>query len=546
MTSRRPPGRRCAGASAQRRSSRTRPSRPASQRARAPARGERAVGAGHVGRVGDDRVEALVADRLERLPRSARDADAVEPRVSADGQDARGGRRRPPSRSRAPRRAARDGERAAAGAEVEHRRAPGGSGLARAGRRRASSESRSGRNDARAARAERTHARLPAVLRATNRATPRPPRAARGLRRRRRRRTVGLEEELMLLDPETLDLRPADAEVLARARGRPALQARDARGAARDRDRAARAPSPPRRPELAKARARPEAAAAARLARSPAPARTRSRRPTGRSTPARATTRSRARVRLDRAPPARLRPARPRRRRAAPTARSPSTTPLRSQLPAARRARGQRAVLRGRRHAAWPRCARSICDLLPRQGVPPALASLEALADALRWGAAAASTIRAAGGGSCGCTRPTARVEVRVPDAQTTVGDTAAVGAVVHALVGGAGRRATTPASRSPVADAWRIDENRWSACRHGLEGDDGRPRHRRRRPTRERLPGCSTRSAPRRAPGCAGRRRATRQRAVAADARRAPCGWLARLADACVSRAVARGRPGR
>ena len=66
--------------------------------------------------------------------------------------------------------------------------------------------------------------------------------------------------------------------------------------------------------------------------------------------------------------------------------------------------------------------------------------------------------------------------------------------------------RATTPASRSSRRRRWRIEENRWSACRDGVEGDAGRPadgrarRHARaaaraarpssRRPPRARLRG--------------------------------------------------------
>ena len=46
---------------------------------------------------------------------------------------------------------------------------------------------------------------------------------------------IGIEEELFLLDPETLDLRPHAREVIEAHRRRPALQARAARGAAGDR-----------------------------------------------------------------------------------------------------------------------------------------------------------------------------------------------------------------------------------------------------------------------------------------------------------------------
>ena len=78
-----------------------------------------------------------------------------------------------------------------------------------------------------------------------------------------------------------------------------------------------------------------------------------------------------------------------------------------------------------------------IAELLPRQGIPPAIATWEAFADALAWGAASGAV-------------PEPRrwwwelrphpafgtLEVRVPDAQATVEDAAAVAALVHALVG--------------------------------------------------------------------------------------------------------------
>jgi carboxylate-amine ligase len=120
-----------------------------------------------------------------------------------------------------------------------------------------------------------------------------------------------------------------------------------------------------------------------------------------------------------------------------------------------------------------------LSGLLPRQGVPPALESFEAYADALRW---------------CGFDDPRqwwwelrlhpvfGTVEVRVPDTQTTVAETAAVATVIHALVQ---RLADEPA---PVAESWRIDQNRWSACRHGVEGAMTDLVTGERRPTRELL----------------------------------------------------------
>jgi carboxylate-amine ligase len=129
-----------------------------------------------------------------------------------------------------------------------------------------------------------------------------------------------------------------------------------------------------------------------------------------------------------------------------------------------------------------------ICDLLPRQGVPPAISSWDAFAAELRWGAAAGRLpeprlwwwelrLHPAYG----------TVEVRVPDTQAAVEEAAAIGAVVHALVHALEERHDA-GELPPPAPSWRIAENRWSACRHGLDAPladlaTGEPR-----PARERL----------------------------------------------------------
>jgi carboxylate-amine ligase len=130
----------------------------------------------------------------------------------------------------------------------------------------------------------------------------------------------------------------------------------------------------------------------------------------------------------------------------------------------------------------------AICALLPRQGIPPAFESWDELAGALRWGAATGQVPEP--GFWWWELRPHPRfgtLELRVPDAQTTLADASAVAAVAHALVVELAERHDA-GELPPPAPSWRIAENRWSASRHGVEGtladlETGEPR-----PTRERL----------------------------------------------------------
>jgi hypothetical protein len=64
---------------------------------------------------------------------------------------------------------------------------------------------------------------------------------------------------------------------------------------------------------------------------------------------------------------------------------------------------------------------------------------------------------------------------------------TAAVGAVVHAVVTRLATRHDA-GEALPAAPSWRIDENRWSACRHGPDGEMKDLATGERRPTRDRL----------------------------------------------------------
>jgi carboxylate-amine ligase len=118
-----------------------------------------------------------------------------------------------------------------------------------------------------------------------------------------------------------------------------------------------------------------------------------------------------------------------------------------------------------------------VCGQLPRQGVPPILRSWDHYAHELAWGV---------GSGVVPDVkqwwwelRPhplTGTLEVRVLDAQPTVAAARSLAAVTVAVVRMLAEQVTRPSSPEPVA-GWRIEENRWSALRHGMEGTmvDGR-----------------------------------------------------------------------
>jgi glutamate---cysteine ligase / carboxylate-amine ligase len=129
-----------------------------------------------------------------------------------------------------------------------------------------------------------------------------------------------------------------------------------------------------------------------------------------------------------------------------------------------------------------------IGEQLPRQGVPPPIASWDELAADLAWGERAGTVHHP--GVWWWELRPHpshGTLEVRVPDTQATVADAAAVAAVVHALVGWLVRRHDA-GERLPVVPTWRIEENRWAALRDGVHGTLADLATGARAPTDERL----------------------------------------------------------
>jgi glutamate---cysteine ligase / carboxylate-amine ligase len=129
-----------------------------------------------------------------------------------------------------------------------------------------------------------------------------------------------------------------------------------------------------------------------------------------------------------------------------------------------------------------------ICTLLPRQGVPPALQSWDHYAAQLAWGTD--SGLLDGFAQWWWELRLHARLgtlEIRVPDAQTTLDEAAGLIAFVQALVATLAARVDDGETVAPVA-SWRIAENRFSALRHGVEGTLSDLRSPRRLATRERL----------------------------------------------------------
>jgi carboxylate-amine ligase len=126
-----------------------------------------------------------------------------------------------------------------------------------------------------------------------------------------------------------------------------------------------------------------------------------------------------------------------------------------------------------------------LAELLPRQGIPPQIDSWSTYFETLAWGASSGAfpdpatwwwELRVHPGFGT--------LEFRVPDAQSTVGDAAAIAAVVHALAAWLGARHDADDLAEPDP-SWRIEENRWSACRDGVQGEMADLRTGQRQPTR-------------------------------------------------------------
>lgn len=129
-----------------------------------------------------------------------------------------------------------------------------------------------------------------------------------------------------------------------------------------------------------------------------------------------------------------------------------------------------------------------IAQLLPRQGVPPPISSWSNFAEMLSWRAETGALADHATWWWELRPHPSyGTLEFRVPDGQSSVSDVAAIAAVAQALVAWLGER-HDGGETLLVEPSWRIEENRWSACRHGVEGELVDPQTGRRVSTREAL----------------------------------------------------------
>jgi carboxylate-amine ligase len=111
-----------------------------------------------------------------------------------------------------------------------------------------------------------------------------------------------------------------------------------------------------------------------------------------------------------------------------------------------------------------------LAELLPRQGVPPALESWDHYAAELEWGTETGALSNP--GGWWWELRPhhsLGTLELRVPDAQTRISEAGAVAAFAHALIAWLIER-HQDGETLPCAPSWRIAENRWFAVRDGLD----------------------------------------------------------------------------
>jgi carboxylate-amine ligase len=128
----------------------------------------------------------------------------------------------------------------------------------------------------------------------------------------------------------------------------------------------------------------------------------------------------------------------------------------------------------------------TLADALPRHGTGPAFDGWEAFEQSLRWGRASGAVPDASRfWWDCRLNTRTGTIEVRAPDAQPRLDDAEALVAVVHAAAADLCERHDA-GEALPVHDTLLIEENRWRAARYGLEGEMIDAAGERLRPARE------------------------------------------------------------
>jgi carboxylate-amine ligase len=143
---------------------------------------------------------------------------------------------------------------------------------------------------------------------------------------------------------------------------------------------------------------------------------------------------------------------------------------LRSHLPELA-ALGANAPFYGGRDSGMASVRPGISGTLPRQGVPPAYATLREYTDDLAWGSRAGRLMSVRDWWwELRIHAELGTLEIRVPDAQIRVADALALAATVCGLVLWLAARHDAGELSCP-AQSWRIAENRWSAARHGVHG---------------------------------------------------------------------------
>ncbi len=113
-----------------------------------------------------------------------------------------------------------------------------------------------------------------------------------------------------------------------------------------------------------------------------------------------------------------------------------------------------------------------LSDALPRQGVGPAFATWNDVADLLAWGArSGAFHDHTELWWECRLHPGFGTIEVRVPDAQSSTGEVEALATVAHCMVRWLAARHDA-GQLLPAHTSFAISENRWRAATDGVEGE--------------------------------------------------------------------------